>query len=99
MNRLFYIIDKFKCTIINESKNSKIFKGEIYIMIRKKAEEENIIFSKEHKQICNFYVKGLSSNEIAKRYNCKIKTIIAILDKHGIKRRDIKRKNNPNWKF
>ena len=65
-------------------------------MIGNKVEEENIISSDEHKRICNFYVRGLSLNEIARRYNCNRKTIIAILDEHGIKRRDIKRKNNPN---
>ena len=68
------------------------------INIRKRGEHIAIFSTKDKKQICNLYKKGLNSTEIANIYNCNPNSIRNVLDKHGIERRDIKGENNPNWK-
>ena len=66
-----------------------------HINIRKRGEHISIFSNSDYKKICNSYKKGVNSYEIASEYNCNPNSIINILNKHGIERRDIKEKIIP----
>ena len=68
------------------------------INTRKRGDHIRIFSSYDQKQICDSYEKGASSAEISNKYKCNPNSIIQILKKYGIRRRDTKGENNPNWK-
>jgi len=68
------------------------------INIRKRGEHTAIFSSKDHKKLCDLYLNGVNSYEIARQYNCNPKSIINILNKYEIERRDNIRENNHNWR-
>ena len=68
------------------------------INTRKRGEYKKIISFNDHKQICESYRNGTNTNEISKKYNCNPKSIINILEKNDIDRRNIEKENHPNWK-